>query len=63
QDDDCADIEPKLVFTDEFYDNDNNAVAFDKILEWWDAKRLGGVRALVSGKMRLTATYSKTNSI
>ncbi|KAF9331581.1 hypothetical protein BGZ91_012068 [Linnemannia elongata] len=42
QDDDCADIEPKLVFTDEFYDNDNNAVAFDKILEWWDAKRLGG---------------------
>ncbi|KAK5816975.1 hypothetical protein F5H01DRAFT_379222 [Linnemannia elongata] len=46
QDDDCADIEPKLVFTDEFYDNDNNASAFDKILEWWDAKRLGGVRAL-----------------
>ncbi|OAQ27705.1 hypothetical protein K457DRAFT_897141 [Linnemannia elongata AG-77] len=51
KDDEGEDIEPKIVFTDEFYDNDNNAAAFDKILEWRDAKRLGGVRALEAASL------------
>ncbi|KAG0250205.1 hypothetical protein BGZ95_007270, partial [Linnemannia exigua] len=48
--------EPKLVFTDDFYEDKGNAGAFDRIIEWWKGKRFVGVRAIVSGKMALNVT-------